>query len=151
MRHRRIAALLLPVLAACGQTGTDTRADVAAIEALIERTAAANNAADTTGWVALFDADAVYMPPGMPEVTGVKGLTDVAAAGFGPYAADVTITPSEIQILGDWAFARSQVGGTVTPRAGGEPVQVDVKQLVLYRRQSDGSWKIARLMVNRNS
>jgi hypothetical protein len=99
----------------------DTADDEAAIRDLIARTAALNNAADTLGWVALFEDGGVYMGSGIPEVTTRSGLLDVAAAGFGPYAAAVQITPVEIVILGDWAFARSHVTGAVTraPAASG--------------------------------
>lgn len=140
-------------LIACTQAGTEsgTASDEAAIRELIAQTAAANNAADTLGWVALFEEGAVYMPPGAPEVSTRTGLKEMAEAGFGSYAADVQITPAEIVISGDWAFARSHVTGTVTPRAGGEAVPVDMKQLVIYHRQPDGGWKIARMINNRNS
>ncbi len=151
MNRLSSALLLLTTLAGCNQAGHDTSADEAAIRELISQTVATNNAADTLGWVGLFEDSAVYMAPGMPEVTGRGNLVDVAAAGFGPYAAAVEITPLEIEILGDWAFARSHVSGSVTPRAGGDPIAVDVKQLVLYHRQPDGTWKIARLIMNSNS
>lgn len=153
MNRLTLAIVLTAVWTACGGTPGDRDAsdDEAAIRELIRRTAAANNAADTVGWVALFEDGAVYMAPGMPAVTGRADLLDVAAAGFGPYAAAVEITPIEIAIINDWAFARSQVTGTVTPRAGGEAIPVDVKQLVLYHRQPDGSWRIARLIMNSNS
>ncbi len=102
--------MLLAGLAACGQgrVESDPAADEAAIRELIRQTAAANNAADTLGWVALFEEDAVYMPPGTPEVTTREGLLEAAAAGFGGYAAAIEITPAEIVVSGDWAFARAR-------------------------------------------
>lgn len=150
------ACYLIPLIAAwtgCSAPARapDTAADEAVIRDLIRQTAAVNNASDSLGWVALFEDGAVYMPPGHPEVTTRAGLREMAAAGFGPYAANVAITPSEIVISGDWAFARSQVTGTVTSRADGEVIEVDVKQLVVYHRQPDGTWKIARLINNSNS
>ncbi len=153
MNKLYVTLLSLVGLVGCTQTAIepDTAADEAAIRELIAQTAAANNAADTLGWIALFEEGAVYMPPGGLEVTTRAGLLEVAAAGFGPYAADIRITPAEIVISGAWAFARSYVTGTVTPRAGGEAIPVDVKQLVIYHRQPDGSWRIARLITNRSS
>lgn len=148
-----IAAIVALASGACTGTSvqTDSAADEAAIRDLIQQTAAFNNQADSLGWVSLFDDEAVYMAPDMPAVTTEAGLRSVASSGFGDYQADVSIEPAEIVILGDWAFARSVVTGTVTARAGGDVIPVDVKQLVLYRRQADGSWKIARLMINSNS
>lgn len=153
MNKLHVTLLSLAALIGCVRTGyeSDTASDEAAIRELIARTAVANNAADTLGWVGLFEEGAVYMPPGAPEISSREGLKEAAAAGFGSYAADVQIAPAEIVISGDWAFARSRVTGSVTPRAGGELIRVDIKQLVIYHRQPDGSWKIARLINNRNS
>jgi len=145
-----IAALLV---VGCGEVQQDSRvaADEASIRELIRETAAMNNVADSVGWVALFEEGAVYMPPGIPAVTTVAGLREMASTGFGGYEAAINTDPIEIVVMGDWAFARSVVTGTVTPRGGGDAIQVDTKQLVPYRRQADGSWKIARMMNNANS
>ena len=150
----RIHILAISILvAACADAAVeaDTTADDAAVRALIRQTARYNNEADTLGWVGLFEDGAVYMPPGTPEVATEAGLLEMAAAGFGGYETSIDIEPLEVVILGDWAFARSQVRGTATPRAGGDTSEVDVKQLVLYRRQPDGTWRIARMINNSNT
>jgi uncharacterized protein (TIGR02246 family) len=143
---------LVAGLAACQAKapGNDRVADSTAIHALADRATAANNAGDVEGWVALFEEGAVYMPPGSPEVTTADGLREAAKAGFSRYTADIRILPSELTVLGDWAFSRSKVSGTVMPKAGGKPITIDVKQLTVYRRQPDGTWRIARLMNNSN-
>jgi uncharacterized protein (TIGR02246 family) len=123
--------------------------DQRAIIDVMERTEEANNAGDVDAWVALFAADAVYMPPGVAAVTTREGLVDVAEAGF-RHQADIDIRPLEVVLAGDWAFARTAVSGTVTVNPTGEVVQVDSKQLVVYRRDEDGRWRIARLITNRN-
>ena len=152
-RPRRIAVLLCGVassLLSCASPA-DRPADPAPIQALMRTTAEMNNAGDVEGWVALFDEGAVYMPPGMPPVTTREGLRDVARAGFTSWRSEIEIVPEEIVVLGAWAFARDRVTGTATPRAGGESVSIDMKQIVIYRRQPDGRWMIARLIGNSNS
>jgi uncharacterized protein (TIGR02246 family) len=124
--------------------------DQRAIAELIERTAAANNAGDVEGWVALFADDAVYLPPGGPAVTTRRGLVEVAEAGF-RHRADIRIDPLEIVVTGPWAYARNSVRGTVTVDGTGETVAVDVRQLVIYHRAESGEWRIARLIGNRSS
>ena len=91
------------------------------------------------------------MAPGLPEVNTVARLREMAFTGFRGYAAAIAISPVEVVVLGDWAFARSRVSGSVTPRSGGDAIPVDLKELVLYRRQPDGGWKIARFISNPNS
>lgn len=124
-------------------------ADQAAIRSVIERTAAANNAGDVEAWVELFESDAVYMPQDAPEAAGHAELVEVARAGFAN-AADIRIEPREIVVSGDWAFARNSVTGQVTLRDGHRVIPIDTKQLVVYHRQADGSWRIARMISNRN-
>lgn len=149
--HRLVLMLATPLLACRGGVpGADHAADSAAIASVIERAAAANNTGDVEGWVGLYEEDAVYMPPGSPEVTTVEGLREAATAGFTRFDADIRIEPVELVVLGDWAFSRSRVTGSVTPKAGGDPIPIDIKQLVLYHRQADGAWRIARLIGNSN-
>lgn len=142
------AACALFAPSAAAQTSSGPAEDVRAIEALIAAVEAANNAGDVDAWVALFTHDAVYMPPGTPAVTTREGLVDVARAGF-VHDAEVAIEPLEIHVLGDWAFARTGVAGTVTLDGSGDVVSIDVKQIVLYRREK-GAWRIARMITNSN-
>jgi uncharacterized protein (TIGR02246 family) len=145
----RLVLILAVLLAACSRR-TGAEADIEAIRAVIEQTQTANNRGDVEGWTALFDDSAVYMPPGQASVTSRNALREVARVGFTNWRTQVRITPDEIVADGDWAFARNRVTGTTTPAAGGQPIAIDGKQIVLYRRQPDGSWKIARLIANSN-
>lgn len=143
--------LLLIAVCLCSCSGRgDSQSDIEAIRAVIEQTQTMNNEGNVEGWIALFDDGAVYMPPGQPSVTTREGLRAAARAGFTSWRTQVRITPDEIVPDGDWAFARNRVSGTATPIAGGPSVAIDGKQIVLYRRQPDGSWKIARLIANSN-
>ena len=153
MTHLKIVFFLsflmtLPMLSVVGQDSKRT-ADVAAIEALIQNVQAANNAGDVDAWVALFAENAVYMAPGAPPVETKDELIEVARAGF-VHDADITIEPVEIQVLGEWAFARTQVSGTVRLHNSDDVVAVDVKQLAIYEKQQSRGWKIARLIMNSN-
>jgi ketosteroid isomerase-like protein len=87
------------------------------------------------------------MAPGAPAVTTREGLRAVAEAGF-RHRPSIRIEPLEIVVTETWAFARSQVGGTVVIHPTGEVVTVDVKQISIYRRTASGEWRIARLIMN---
>lgn len=148
---------LLVVLSACTARARDAEparsaaSDRAAIEALIEETAAANNAGDVARWVALFHDNFVYMASGSPAVTTRDELREVARAGF-RNDASIDIEPVEIEVYSDWAFARSEVSGSVEVAGTGEVVPVNVKQLVIYRRDpGTDEWRIARMITNSNT
>ena len=142
--------LLSSPSSAASRETTDADGAVRAIEGLIDAVEAANNAGDVERWVSYFTADAVYMAPGAPAVTTREGLIEVAEAGFRHDAA-IQIEPLEIRVCGDWAFARNEVTGSVTLEKSREVVAVDVKQIVVYSRDDDGIWKIARMISNSNT
>lgn len=145
-----LAMLLLFPLALEAQSARGWTDEQHAIAELIERTAAANNQGNVEAWVALFTDDAVYMAPGTPPVTTRQGLREVAEAGF-RHRADIEIEPVEIVVNGSWAYARNRVRGTVVVQPSGDVVDVDVKQIAIYRRTESGEWRIARLISNSNS
>ncbi len=139
------------VLTGCQIPEKDDTADKDAILRLILQTEEMNRTGDAEGWVALFEEGAVYMPPNMPAVDTREGIVELAVSGFSAYRSEVEIEPLEIEIADDWAYVRSTVKGSAIPIAEGDTIDVDMKQLVIYRRQADGTWKIARLIGNKNS
>lgn len=143
-----LLGLLMAPATARAQASVESE-DRAAIRALIEAGERANEAGDVEAWVALFAEDFVYMPPGVPAVTTRDALIETAEAGF-RHAADLDIEPQEIVIEGNWAFARNHVTGTIELAGSGDVVPIDVKQIVLYSRDADGNWRIARMITNSN-
>ena len=146
--------LLCALALGCGGRGEDPAdaalRDVTAIRTLIDRAQDVNNAGDIEGWVALFEEGAVYMPPGGDPVTTQQGLEDTAISGFSRYRSNIQIAVDEVEIWGDWAYARTTITGTATPYGDGNPIQIDMKALQILRRQPDGSWKVSRYINNRN-
>ncbi|MDH3497262.1 MAG: SgcJ/EcaC family oxidoreductase [Gemmatimonadota bacterium] len=142
--------LLLAGVVACGAADEARQADEDAIRALIRATQAANNAGDAEAWVALFEDDAVYMPSMARDVTTSAGLREVAEAGFSTWNTEIRVTPAEVVVSGDWAFARMRVTGVARRKDGSDSVAVDQKEIVIYRRQPDGGWRISRLIATRN-
>ena len=157
----RSRSLLVSVLAlagtwsCAGPTATrNVEADKAAIRALIGRAVEINRTGDAAAWAALFADGGVYMPPNGPEVTTPTGLQEFAQLYLGRFQSQVAITPVEVEVFGDWGFARTSVKGTIQAKVGGDPVPdplaVDGKEIGVYRRQQDGGWKLWRLIGNSN-
>jgi uncharacterized protein (TIGR02246 family) len=155
MSRYRLIVVLVPFLAAnfaCSRApiAQNADADKAAIRMFIDRATELNQAGATAAWVAMFAEGGAYMPANGPEVTGRSGLQAVAERQFAQFQPQITITPVEIEVFGDWAFAKAIVAGTLQPRAGGDPVTIDAKEIAVYRRQQDGGWKLWRLIGNSN-
>ena len=99
----------------------------------------------------MFGEDAVYMPPNSLEVNSREGLRKIAEGGFSAWKSSIQIEPKEIVVSGDLAFARTHVTGQVVPRKGtGDPVKIDLKQIIVYRRSPSGEWKVSRMIGNSN-
>lgn len=129
----------------------DVARDEAAIREVIARMEAANNEGDVDAWVGQFAPHAVYMPPGSPAVTTRAGLREIAETGFTQARTDVALTPVEVEVEGDSAFARVDVEGTATVLEDGSTIAIDMKELVVLGRQPDGAWRIRRMIANRNA
>lgn len=152
--HIALSSLLLVTagfqILGCRDSTRSVEADTEAIRALIESTEEMNRTGNADGWVSLFEDDAVYMPPGHPGTTTRAELMQMAESGFSQYVSEVDIRPDEIVVTDDWAFVRSTVQGVALPVVAGDTITVNMKQIAIYHRQLDGSWKIARLIGNSN-
>jgi ketosteroid isomerase-like protein len=93
-------------------------------------------------------SEGLLLPEGAPTVAGTDSLQGWARRFFDTYESRIAVEPIEIEVAGDFAFARDRISGTLTPKAGGAPVDLQAKELAIFRRQADGSWKVARLIYN---
>lgn len=121
-----------------------TEADVAAIKQEIDDYETATNAGDVDGRVAAYAQDVINMRRNGPDVIGKEALREHIQRQSDRYAYEVTITPEEVVVGGDWAFSRYTATLTLTPKAGGEPREISGKGILIFQRQPDGSWKVAR-------
>ena len=109
---------------------------------------AAINANDTEAVLALLTDDAVYLPPNAPAVAGTAAIRPWLAGYFAAYRAHWDKETRELVAAGDWALEYAAERVTDTPVAGGAAVEDVCKGLIVYRRQADGTWKVAKDMWN---
>lgn len=128
-----------------------SEADVAAIEALHAAFLEAERANEWEGVAALMTEDAVIMPMGHPVLDGRAGYLDFVGSLVEEHGAVVTSfngTIAEIDGRGDVAYMRGTWSHTLT--MGGIPGEISEagKQLVILRKQPDGSWLASRWIWN---
>ena len=143
-----IALAMLSFAISCQKQ--DTEADIAAIEEIMDNYALGMITGDLDLWMSLYTDDIVKMPPDEPAVFGKEDLRTSMKPLFDNFTIEMVIYNEEVQVAGDWAFARGTFTATLTPKAGGEPLYMDGKYLSIFERQADGSWKIARDCFNSN-
>ena len=121
----------------------DVEADIAAIEELIDLYALAMTTGDLDLWMSLYTDDTVKMAPDAPAVFGKEDLRASMQPLFDNFIfEEMAIFDVEIQVAGDWAFTRCNFTATMAPKAGGEPLYMDAKDMSIMQRQADGSWKL---------
>jgi uncharacterized protein (TIGR02246 family) len=115
--------------------------DEQAIRKVVETWMRASQSGDVATVLSLMTEDAIFTVPGREPF----GREVFAAAAGATKAAQIDGTNEivELQVLGDWAFTRNRIDLTVTPPAG-EPVRRSGYTLSLYRKGTDGRWRLAR-------
>ena len=99
---------------------------------------------DPTAWVNSYTEDAIFMGPGSPPIEGRAALLAVApqiAMSSLEIAADSTIG------AGDFAATTGRATWVSGKRDSGEPT-IRRRFLMVWRRDPDGRWRIARELLN---
>ncbi len=118
--------------------------DDAAIRAAEKVLADAFEDPDPTAWVSSYTEDAIFAGPGGPTIEGRAAL--LAAA------AQITISSMEIVAdstigAGDFAATTGRATWVSGTRDSGAPT-VRRRFLMVWRRDGDGRWRIARELLN---
>jgi len=93
------------------------------------------------------------MPPDAPARKGIDQIREGMKPVFDDMSLDVVIKKvDDVEVHGDLGLTRCKYSLKLTPKAGGETLNVmpDGKALTLFRKQSDGSWKIVYDCFNSN-
>jgi len=107
---------------------------------------------DVNGWIQLWDAGGVQLPPGSPmkmSVSEIKKSSEAAQAAF--QFKNFVIRVSGTFVDENFGFAYGNYSYTIVPRAGGDAINADGKYETIFKRQPDGSWKIFRDCFNSNA
>ncbi len=104
---------------------------------------------DPSAAAALYDADAVLMPPGEGPIRGQQAIQAYWQRLMTSGIRKVSLVPSELRMAGDIAFEVGEYG--INPAPPDHPSGSESgKYIVLLRRQNDGSWKMTHDMWSRN-
>ena len=154
---RRIYVMAMLVCVACSRetqqkpstTSRGSATDVDAIRQIYPAFVAAKLARDVERELSFVTDDAVYTPPGIPDVVGKAALR---AWWTSREAADslelFELDPGEIAIAGDLAYSRGTSTSRFRNRRTGQVSNQVVRHLDILRRQPDGHWLISRHIRN---
>lgn len=139
-----LASAVLAGFAACAPAPPGfTEEDQAEIRATTEAALAiANGSADWAEYTeVLYAEDALFMPPNSEAVRGRDAIAGFMA-GFPPLE-DFQVTPAEVAGSGDMAYVRGNYVLVMRPPGSEAAITDRGKYVEVWRRQTDGSWKMA--------
>jgi uncharacterized protein (TIGR02246 family) len=118
--------------------------DKAAIAELIGEYSASLNAGDIDRWLAIWDEEAIQMPPDERPVFGREKLRERNGKYLDKYHFAMAIDIQEIHVFDGWAYSRVFYTATLTRKEPGDDAFLDGKALAIHKRQDDGSWRLYR-------
>jgi uncharacterized protein (TIGR02246 family) len=123
-----------------------TANDEAAVRQAFDAEMNAANAADAAGWAALYTQDAIVLRPHAPAVQGREAIQQWLATL--PPISNAKGQGVEVMGYGDLACLRGTYSMRFTIPGVPAPIDEQGKFLQIYRKQSDGSWKLTREIYN---
>lgn len=147
----RIVSVTFLILGTLSGWSYSQDVETEAIQLLHEKHHQALSSGKVEDYVSCFTDDAILMPPGEGGRTGKEAIRAWGKVVLDTFQLQVSNTATEkVQISGDWAFTRSSYVTKLTNKESNETVRGENKSIHIYRREPDGSWKIAYCMWSDN-
>jgi ketosteroid isomerase-like protein len=122
---------------------TDPAVFAAAARALDEAFIRYANAGELERLVGAYYADdALVLPPNAPPVRGRGQIRELFREMMEAGAHDMTRETSELHVAGDLGYGIGIYRLVLRP-PGEDPIRDSGKYMLAYRRQPDGTWKVA--------
>ena len=130
----------------------DTEADIAAINKMYDQYLIYINTGDLDNLLSLWDDNAISMVPDNAPIIGKDNIRKSFEAQFEPFNLNSVIYGNiRIEVDSDMALGSSNYILELTPKEGGPTIRIDGKQVSIFKRQTDGSWKIYINISNNNA
>ena len=113
-----------------------------------ERFITAFNETDIETMSQVAAADLIGMPPNEAPVVGIEASRTWWQQGFDAGTSVFKATQQELEIRDDRAMDRFTWTMDFTPTGGGDTAHDQGTCVWLWRREADGTWKIARAIWN---
>ena len=122
---------------------SSSEADRAAIRVNTETLLSAVINSDAEMAASVWSETGRLMPPHRPTVTGRKAIAAYFRGLFAKQELHFTFTATQLQVSGEMAVERVEYRAIVRSRDGEDTTEDRGKGIHVYRRESDGSWKLS--------
>jgi uncharacterized protein (TIGR02246 family) len=125
---------------------SEIASDLSKIAAVREAWIAAVKDGDVNRLISMVTDDVVGVLGNGRCASGKEELKATFTAGFGRFDIERRVVSAEVVVRDKWAFEIDEMEGKLTPVRGGTQIRARLQTLVVFKRQSDASWKVARLV-----
>lgn len=143
-----ICWVFLLAIPATASTAEDR--NVSEIKAMITTYSGLLQRGDVEGILALYSADPVFMPEYAPAAVGRDAVRKAYEWVFATLKLNGEFHFDEIEIHGDFAWARTHSTGKFTVITTGVESDVANNEFFLFKRER-GKWKVHRYLFNANA
>jgi uncharacterized protein (TIGR02246 family) len=124
--------------------------DLAKIKAIPVMAAEAINSSNFEAWLDLMDENAQAMFTDSKTLNGKEEMRQELKKYWVIKESDYTINHTETRLMGDFAYGIGDVTGQEKNLKTGQVTKINTRETVIFKKQSNGEWKVFRLMVNQN-
>jgi ketosteroid isomerase-like protein len=125
---------------------SDIASDLSKIAAVREAWIAAVKDSDVDRLISMVTNGVVGVFGNGRCVSGKEELKAAFIGGFGRFDIERRVVSAEVLIRDKWAFEIDEMESELTSVRGGAQIRARLDTLVVFERQSDASWKVARLV-----
>ena len=125
---------------------SDIASDLSKIAAVREAWIAAVKDSDVDRLISMVTNGVVGVFGNGRCVSGKEELKAAFMSGFGRFDIERRVVSAEVLLRDKWAFEIDEMEAKLTPIRAGTEIRAHLKTIVVFERQSDASWKVARLL-----
>lgn len=143
-----LVAIIAITMASCSSKNSEK--DTLAIDNVRLAYNAALNAHNVQALDSLIDVDAIWSIPGAPVIVGKDSIVAAYANAFFTDHSALEVKSGDLQMSGDWAILTAEFSRSDTLMMDTVSIvnQVSGHNLLAFKKQADGTWKIARDIWN---
>jgi uncharacterized protein (TIGR02246 family) len=143
---RSLWILTLVALTACASVQPASEQSELAVQQASDRFWATRERGDARSFADQFTEDGILMIPGLADASGRTAIRELSEKRFpGTPTSDFKIQRREIQVAGDSAWELAWYEETYR---GNDPVRMRGRYLIVWKRASDGVWRVHRNLYN---
>jgi uncharacterized protein (TIGR02246 family) len=120
----------------------DVEADIQAIKDIVKEYEGAVNTADIDRYLQLYADDVIDIYPNMPALSGKEAIRNRDQQLFEEVTLQDVYTVQDVKVSGDLAVTHVTLSAVITIKASGETSKTNGNWILIFRKQSDDSWKI---------